>query len=104
MSWHYYFPPLTYSTTAFPWWQRLAAHRLFGPAVFRRARAEAAELGCGQILTEWGIARSVNTPPEEQCQQTLLKSNLEEPDANISFFISFFISLRLLFRNALWQG
>ena len=57
LSWHYYYPPLTYSTTSFPWWHRLIAHWFFGPGVFQRTEKEARQLGAGSILTEWGIAR-----------------------------------------------
>jgi len=64
LSWHYYYPPLTYDTRSFPWWHRLLAHRLFGPGVFRRTEAEAGRLGAGQILTEWGIAIPDRTKPD----------------------------------------
>ena len=57
LSWHYYYPPLTYSTTSFPWWHQALAHWLFGPGVFLRLEKEARKLGAASLLTEWGIAR-----------------------------------------------
>ena len=64
LSWHYYYPPLTYSTTSFPWWHRALAHWLFGPGVFLRSEKEARKLGAASILTEWGIARPDADQPD----------------------------------------
>merc|ERR1719266_1775588 len=64
LSWHYYYPPLTYSTKSFPWWHRALAHWLFGPGVFLRSEKEAKKLGAASLLTEWGIARPDADKPD----------------------------------------
>ena len=64
LSWHYYYPPLTYSTKSFPWWHRALAHWLFGPGVFLRSEKEARKLGAASLLTEWGIARPDADKPD----------------------------------------
>ena len=64
LSWHYYYPPLTYSTTSFPWWHRALAHWLFGPGVFLGSEKESRKLGAGSLLTEWGIARPDADKPD----------------------------------------
>ena len=64
LSWHYYYPPLTYSTTSFPWWHRALAHWLFGPGVFLRSEKESRTLGAASLLTEWGIARPDADQPD----------------------------------------